>query len=472
MKSSMFLVAAACALAPLAAQGADFAKIGPLAPAAGLVAARQTLQEPALELDYKVEGAAEPGEITVDLAQDFTTVLEHDRIYICDYALARLITLDDKAHKFRNNSLYGLVDFWTNETFNRRLQRQVAGAAKASPDALDPFWTQSQLHVMDAGDGVPALARRKGKDGTIRFSYKGAEVASYTPSRRTLTVEERARLARFLKTYPQLHPIVADDIVQSGMVPARLSFATLQNGKAAATVWTLQSAVAVKAAYPLYASARPPVPELDAAPPPVGELLPVIQAALAGQAPGRRNAQDYRAATDKALADGKPFQAMLFAMEQMVQYDRAADRCDGVAGCRPMKEIGDAARGDPRSGLLANSLAPSKEQLESAIETLRGMKRDDLANPYMLDEFAANDLIDAGRDVEARALFAAAIKGNPYVPGFYKDMGDAFRASLDTATAWLFYDLGRALPGGGESKALSSVTEHEADLARQHPELF
>jgi hypothetical protein len=469
----MSLFAAACALAAsTAAQAADFAKIGPLAPAAGLVAARQVLQEPALELDYKVAGGTAPGEITVDLASNFTTLLQDTNIYIYDYTLARLIALDDKTHRFNNTSLYGIVDFWINETANRRYQRGLLGAMSVKSDTLDPFWVQSELHVIDAEDGTPAIERRKDKDGTVRFFYRGAEVASYAPSKQTLTAEEGARLARFLKAYASLHPTIVDDIVKSGAVPERLSFVSQPKGTKTETVWTLQSATEVKAAYPLYASARVPAPDLADVPAPVAALLPAMKAALAGQAPGKRSVEDFRAATQKALADGHALQAMLLVMESSEEYGQPDMNCTSGADCGMLKKVGDAVRADSRSRQLGAALQPAKDQLETAIKTLREMKRDDLSNAYMLDDFAANNLIAAGRSDEAIPLFAAAIKGNPAMAGFYKDMGDAYRAGFDPTTAWLLYDLGRALPGAADAKVISSITEYEAQLAKAHPEFF
>lgn len=465
------IVAAALALAPLGAQGADFTKIGPLAPAAGLVMVRQTLQEPALELDYKIEGGDAPGEITVDLAQDFTTLLKGDTIYIYDYKLARLITLNDSAHKFRNDSLYAMVDFFVTETRNRRGQRKLLSGVGADASMLDPFRVQSELHIVEAADGAPTLDRHKDRDGTIRFFHGGAEVASYLPSKQALSAEEGARLARFLKSDAPLHPAIADDIVKSGLLPSRIDAVTWPKGVASKVTWTLQSAVQVKAAYPLYASSRPPAPFVQSGDERIAGLIPVMTAAIAGQAPGKRSQDDYRAATDKALSGGHAFQAMLLVLEQMEQYE-TQDRCAGVAKCKPMTEIGDAARSDPRTALLGASLQPARDKIEDAIRTLHDMKRDDLANAYMLDEFEANNLVAAGRAGEAVPLMAASIKANPYMAGFYKDAGDAFRAQFDPTTAWLFYDLGRALPGGADLKMLAAITAYEAELAKAHPEFF
>ncbi len=90
----------------------------------------------------------------------------------------------------------------------------------------------------------------------------------------------------------------------------------------------------------------------------------------------------------------------------------------------------------------------------------------------MVDDFLANDLGEAGHDTDALPLFANAIRGNPYLAGYYKDMGDVFRRAYSPDLAWLCYDLGRMLPGSADTPVISHVTEQETELAKTYPEFF
>ena len=90
----------------------------------------------------------------------------------------------------------------------------------------------------------------------------------------------------------------------------------------------------------------------------------------------------------------------------------------------------------------------------------------------MIDDFLANDLSEVGQNAEAMPLFANAIKGNPYLAGYYKDLGDAIRRTYQPDLAWLCYDLGRLIPGAADAPVISGVTTHEAMLARKYPEFF
>jgi hypothetical protein len=466
-------VLAVFALTLSGAHAADLSHIGPTASAASLIAARGAVQEPALEFVYKIEGGS-PGTITVDLAQDFSVIQRDNQLLIYDFALRRIITLDDPSHSFENASLYGMVDFFSAETYNRRVERDVLSKVKVADQvaALAPFWTQSQLHVMAPEDGTPKIDRRADTNGSIHFSYSGAEVASYVPSKHVLTKDEAARLSKFLRFYAPIHPGIIDDIAASGHLPDRLSYESVSATKVPTTIWTLQSAVPVKAAFPLLAGSKVLLPKFEGETAAVAGLIPVMQAAIAGSAPGRHSAEDYRASIDVALTAGKPFQAALIALELSEQYGKQSNDCAKPQGCHSLKEIIAAAKADPRMEALSQALSDTSPQKADAIKTLQAMKRDDLSNPYVLDEFLADDLVAANRSNEALPLLVKAIKGNPYLAGYYKDLGDLFRFQFRSDIAWFCYDLGRTLPGGADAPVISEMNGYEAQLAKNYPQFF
>ena len=453
-----------------AASAADLSQTGPNASAASLIAARGHVQEPALEFVYKVEGG-KPDTITVDLAEDFSVLQQGNELYIYDFALHRLITLDDSTHSFENTSLYSMVEYFYAETYNRHVQYGALSAAKLAQhvDMLDPFWVQSNLHIVSPEFGTPKIDRRSAADGSVHFSYGGAEVASYKSSEHAMTKDEGARLARFLRFYSSIHPVIIDDIVASGHLPQHLSFEGVSTTKLPTTIWTLQSATPVKAAYPLRAGYKVMPPKLEGA---VGTLVPVVQSAVAGQAPGRRGVSDYRSAIEAAMAAEKPFQAMVLALELSEQFGKPATDCADAKGCHSLKDIVAAAGADTRTPALLKALGDPTPQKDDAIKVLQAMKRGDLSNAYVLDEFLADDLVAADRSSEALPLFVGAIKGNPYLAGYYKDIGDLFRVGFQAQTAWYFYDMGRMLPRGPDAPVISEMNRYEADLAKRFPEFF
>lgn len=412
MKSVRYLFAAALALGCSPGRAADFKKTGPMAPSTSLIATRGAVQEPGLEFVYKIEGGDAPGTVTFDLAQDFSVVDAGDALTIYDYALKRVIVLNDKAHTFRNNSLYGMID--------------ARGGASGGMDA------------------------------------------AFTPSKQAIGKKEGARLVKLLRATSPLTPDAVDRIVAGGYLPQTLSFGS---GKAAMT-WTLQMSAAVRDAYPLASSARPPKPDPSDAQKALGEAFALALSAAGGEAPGKRTPEDFRNAIEAALAHRHPFQALLLSAEMIGQYGPGADSCTDAKHCHSIKAITAAAARDPRTAQLRAATHPAKGRLDAAIKTLKTMKRDDLANAYMLGEYLADDLAAAGRGAEAQPFFIAALKADPYMPGFYRELGDFYRASAQPILAWVCYDLGRALPNGASAPALAAITDGEAQMEKKYPEMF
>jgi len=73
---------------------------------------------------------------------------------------------------------------------------------------------------------------------------------------------------------------------------------------------------------------------------------------------------------------------------------------------------------------------------------------------------------------EILSMFASAIRGNPYVPTFYKDLGDYFARQYRSDLAWLCYDLGRQLPDANATPVLPSITNLEKRFAADFPQFF
>jgi len=465
------------AFAPAGA--ADFAKTGPQADAAEIRAARGPLTEPALKLAFTVEdNVTAPHAMIVESAPDFLYVEEAGRGTIYDYRIRRIVELDSARHVFNNDSLYAIVDFAVLETANRRFQRDTLAATKAPDQAvmLDPFWVQSELHVIDPADPAALLDRTTSAGGAAYFSSHDKPAASFSLSGQALSADERIGFARFLRMRAAIHPKIADALVASGKLPQRLSFVMPPMMKKPDVTWTLKSVERTRVPYPLLTAYSPellPVGSKDPAILALQALLPTMLAATRN-AKGARSIADYRAAINGALQKRQPFQAVLLGLELTLQYGKQAGDCPprAPAGCHSLKEIFAAAASDPRAQDLKRALAAAPAQAGEAATLLQTMKRDDVSDSYVVDAFLANNLSGAGKLGEAFPLLLGAIKANPYVAGYYKDLGDLFRKAFQPDLAWLCYDLGRALPGGAGAPVISNVGDYETKLAAQHPEFF
>jgi hypothetical protein len=67
-------------------------------------------------------------------------------------------------------------------------------------------------------------------------------------------------------------------------------------------------------------------------------------------------------------------------------------------------------------------------------------------------------------------LFAEVLQANPALAGAYKDIGDFYFRSFDTARAWRSWELARTLAPMFQN--LEPVAQHERTLATRFPEYF
>ncbi|HEY2069557.1 MAG TPA: hypothetical protein VGG48_08395 [Rhizomicrobium sp.] len=459
------------ALAMLAEAGAaDLSQTGPLASSEAIMGARATRQD-GFEFTVTPKGGAA---LTVDSSPDVQVVFQDPVSTITDYALKRVILLrdQDKVHATVNTSLYAPVALraasarsWPGE------RAALIKSGTKDKSLLDPFWRECATQIPL---GPSSLVRRAAKDGSVHFLHGGKDVASYALSRQTLTKDESLGLARFLRGNTALHPAIIADIQKSGRMPARIMYALAPSAKKPPVMLTFSAAQPVKAVYPLrkgetVVPLRPGASVYDTT---MAALLPVMQAAQAGSAPGKKSLADYRTTIDAAVKAKQPFQAVIDTLEMSFQFGNAAIACadPAPADCHALKDLLADAADDPRVAALKAALAPTPQTMNQAIASLTAMKRDDLANAYVLDEFLANDLVAAGRPDDALPLFAAVLKDNPYAPVFYKNLGDLLRGRGRADLAWFCYDLGRQLPGG--AAALSSVTDSEVKLEKDYPQFF
>ena len=236
------LALALVAYAATAAHAADLNKTGPLAPSTALIMARGTVIEPSLEFVYSIaSGTAQPATVTFDLAGDFSVADTGGELTTYDYALKRVLVLDDKAHSFHNISLYALV---------------------------------------------AALSRVSGVD------------AAFAPSKQALDKDQSAKLAKLLRAFTPLSAASVERIRASGTLPQTLSFGV----GAQAQTWTLQSALAVKAAYPLASSRKTPKLDMSDIQKAFGEASGVVIAAAGGPGPAKRDDPSKSSARDEAQA--------------------------------------------------------------------------------------------------------------------------------------------------------------------------
>jgi hypothetical protein len=108
--------------------------------------------------------------------------------------------------------------------------------------------------------------------------------------------------------------------------------------------------------------------------------------------------------------------------------------------------------------------------MRQAVGTLQTLRAQAGPRGYLLRLFEAKDRVMLGELPAAPPLFAEVLQANPALAGAYKDIGDFYFRSFDTARAWRSWELARTL--APMFRNLEPVAQHERTLATRFPEYF
>jgi hypothetical protein len=462
----------------IAANAANAPTIGPQANAEQVRAARpETVAATRLVFDEQRDGAT-PTVTTVVIADDFLQMINGTRETIYDFKLKRVISIDSNTRRFSGNSLYAAVAF---RAFERR-NRSMLGATLrggALPDALKPFWVESQLGITDPTQPRPAIETQKSADGSLSFRFEGTEVVRFVPSAQAVLGAERSRFARASRYFIQVHPMVLDQILATGLVPGSLTYVGIAGPTKVKVTLTLRSIDRLDVAFPLPADFASEVlrsEPADTLGTTLNGIVPQMLLAVATQyGTGPRSIADYRTMIGDAVNRGDLFQAVLLEFELMLQHGQQSVLCADAPAtprCYSIRDVAEAARGDARAQAFLQALEVEARNPSRAIELRQGIGRTGLSNTAALDIMLANTLSQSAKHGDALPLFVAAIRANPYVASFYKDIGDHFLRDYRMDLAWLCFDLGRMLPGADATGNFQAVDQLEQQLASQNPLFF
>ncbi len=456
---------------------ADMFEVGPQVPAAKLIAAHGASEVPILRITYAQSEDGKPAHLRrADIAADFILSDEDEGRLLVDYKLRRRIQIDVARHGFMNLSLFMMPDFRYLESYNRRMERGIVkklGMPNPPPDLTNSFWTEQELGIVPAADEPASVAPSALPGGGMKYVADGIVAARFTPSAHALSAQEMKGFARYLRETAYLHPMVVQAIVDSGRVPQTLSFVRIQAGTKASFAWTLQSVERVTGSYPLPPDASPELLSADA---PQGDgdvlhdLIPLMLDAVAGRARGGpRSIADYQAALADALKSGRIAQHFVLYNEFTLQYGL---HCG--ASCKLAPDVLAKWKADPRVHAWIESFSVESDghDPKRAIDMRERTDRGGISNAYMIDDWIGDAYTESGKPEKAIPLIANAIRGNPYIGGFYKDLGDAYNHEFDPVDSWLCYDLARALPGGSSAPVVDTLTKREDYLLAAFPEYF
>lgn len=422
----------------------------------------------------------------VGLGPDYLSVTFESGQTVIDTKLKRLLQVDPQSRRFQNNSLYASADFAKRVLAQRAAMResmQRAGVeASKIPKSVKPFWVESQLGAERNPQAPIGLSQIDHEDGSKSVLYEGDVVAIWSLTSLELQPGQLHKLRLYLQYYLKLHPRIRREILAESRLPARIRYKRIRGEAAVEEDHRFRLSSRRPARFPLSPDLKP-IREAQTG----GaqkEILPTMLAAVAerhgkGPKPLARYVSEALAAFDR----GAYMDAWLTLREAELHHHPRSPVCEAAGrsdddcfDSRAAKEI-ELLDFQVRELLAALDLQDKPGQVETMIETLIEFSEADLSKGYMIKVLLGRALsqrpdLSLKHGLDAGELIASAIKKNPYVPIFYKDLGDHFARNYDFVRAYTYYDLGRALPGGSGSESLREVSRYETALEKALPDFF
>lgn len=422
----------------------------------------------------------------VGLGPDYLSVRSESGLTIIDTKLKRLLQVDPQSGRFQNTSLYASADFAKRVLTQRMAMResmQRAGVeASKLPDSVNPFWVESQLGAERNPDAPLGLSQIDHDDGSKSILFEGDVVAIWSWTSLELPPEQLHKLRLYLQYYLTLHPRIRREILAESRLPERIRYKRIRGEATVEEDHRFRLSSRRPAKFPLSPDLRP-LQEAGSG----GarkEVLPTMLAAVAGRhGKGPKPLARYVSEALAAFDRGAYMDAWLTLREAELHHHPRSPVCetagqvsDSCFDSRAAEEI-ELLDAQVRELLAALDLQEKPGQAETMIEKLIEFSRADLSKSYMIKVLLGRALsqrpdLSQKKGLDAGELIASAIKKNPYVPVFYKDLGDHFARNYDFVRAYTFYDLGRALPGGSGSESLREVSRYEGALEKALPDFF
>lgn len=471
-----------------AASANEPAARNPLATAQDIRTARTAGTSTVYRFTFRNEAGAD---ITLLVASDYAITGEGQAISIHDFHLRRLLALDVGARQFINRSAYSTAGFADYELHNRQLVKGILAAGGADvlkaapPSVVDDFWIETDLsHSKRPEDMAGASVKWSGNEMAVEYS--GQTVAVFKPAEQQLPADVVSRFYRALRHVVALHPGIMAEMRKTGRLPKQLDYTSwrpMQDKKqhqlsliaVAETVmdYPLTVDYVAKADDRLHPSFRT-------------HHLPLVTQALIGDAVDPRPTADaYRQAIAASLAAGQSLDAALLALEMSLALTTDcsvnSDICSLIQDTFSLAQHDDGVK-----MLLAAKNQEQNNQKQAAIDTLRKIPRAGLRYGHILDLFIANNIVDVYQSrmttareadrarfiADAVGYFAAALEGNSFLAGTYKDLGQFYFHQFYAQEAWFLWDAGRSLPGRTAPNLLDAVGVFEQSLEQNYPWLF
>jgi hypothetical protein len=421
-----------------------------------------------LHLAYRIERPGEPAEtVTLGLSTDYHYRMSDSRgLAIVDYRLKRIFRVPNENGGLINDSLY--ADAWYRgvELANRaNINEILAKAGVNAPQGLhaqDPYWAETELGVTTPKFPRPDL-HREDLNGRIRWSLGNDEIVAIRYREESVPVDLRRGLRRWWPSIAAIHPAIADELAQSGKIPAELWVKEVVHAKTFVTAhWTLTDARVIESAhYPLPARLTAAPTESSATYRQMFELLSKSVAERRAPQPQ----ETYVARAQAAIGKGAGLEALVWTIEMSLAagVDEPCSSVSEVDHCALAARAGPLARADSRTAVAFAAHSP---------DAADRAQFDSLPNAYLLRLLWATRPPGQGiKREDAEHDLLVALSTSP-IANFCKDTGDFYAAGWQALPAWQVWDFGRMMANHRRGDLLDQIDKIEASVEKEEPSLF
>lgn len=434
-----------------------------------ILAARGAPANATFRARYEQTENGEASEIVIEAAPDWARVRNGGVNFLYDFELDRLFLLHEG--NFGSYPIAANAMFRVSELQNRAFIAGALRAGGAGDDMGDGCDAETELGVVIASLPGAGRIESRTRRGATEILCNDRVIGSFEAS------DDPAPPRAFwptLTNITNLHPALRTAMQESRRAPARMEVSFRPMGpEVTRRVWRLVAIEQIDAPYPLAGENR--TAELisvqsDA------DLAQLAHEAVAGRAAGGAPTLESWDAHIRTLDEVNA--AMLFGVG-VNMFPELIQACPGgahYAMCETIRRLNATAAREPAvRALLSITMAEQTGDHSAAIQSMRAAQATPLgAHPALGASFALalvggdGELREqaeaAGLPADPLPLTLAGVRAYPYVPGYWSDLGDLYRANWRFDLAFFCYEVGAALPVPG---AASSPASGRLETARR-----
>ncbi|MGJ3231969.1 MAG: hypothetical protein ACFE0P_09235 [Oceanicaulis sp.] len=472
-------VLAALVAGPAFAQGPETAP-GAYEEARGGFGAYEAAAFDILKTPLGAIGGGETARIEARLGADWAAWAGEDGGYtLVDLATQRRLTIPAGDDVLVNTSLYAEA---------RRRLDIYAGLSRGGTEEMISFgeagefdrtWLEAAMGIA-ATEGVLTVTET---EAGFEASLKGEPVfaADYGAGeatrceREALTGDAAASALILARHAAPLHPDVMTRLAEETRFPCAFDFVVYspESPEGRRETWVLADAEAEGPVLPSGLSARLPQSEL------IGAAGGTALAAARGEAGDAPDAASFFERAAALRAEGDLAGAFLTATQEAHHFGPCPDEAVGTGrlACAELRGLTAAGIGDADVERVLEGVAALRDgDPAQAVNRLSAfIDREDAASAAARI-LVAEALLAWGReglesrpDLDPAGLLAEAIAIDPFAADAYGRLGRLYLQAGAPHAAWVFFDLGRALPGREATPALAQAGELETRLEAVAP---